>query len=168
MLNEAHSVIRLPYQSLPFPIQSQSPSSGNIAIHPKALRPGHTSIMGWFSPSRRTSSSYYRRRPRDGYIRRVVHQLKRILRDLYGYARRHPVKVFMLVVMPLVTGGALHNVLRQFGIRLPSAMFGGVAGGKGRYDDVYSSYSGRSGGEGFGGLGGGTIQSMMKVAQMFM
>ncbi|KAI9880416.1 MAG: hypothetical protein M1830_003456 [Pleopsidium flavum] len=124
--------------------------------------------MGWFSPTRRSSSSQYRRRPRDGYIRRMIHQLKRILRDLYGYARRHPVKVFMLVIMPLITGGALHNVLKQFGIRLPSAMFDGTAGGRGRYDGVYSSYSGRSGGAGAGGLSGGTIQSMMKIAQMFM
>lgn len=124
--------------------------------------------MGRFSPSRRSSSSYYRRRPRDGYIRRVVSQLKRILRDLYGYARRHPVKVFMLVIMPLITGGALHNVLRNFGIRLPSAMFGGMGSGRGRYDDVYSSYSDRRGGMGFDSLGGGTLQSVMKIAQMFM
>ena len=125
--------------------------------------------MGWFSPSRRSSSSYYRRRPRDGYIRRLIHQLKRILRDLYGYARRHPIKVFMLVVMPLVTGGALHNVLRQFGIRLPSAMFGNLDAGRDRYSDVYSSYSGRSSRTGLGGFeSGGAIQSMMRIAQMFM
>ena len=34
----------------------------------------------------------------------------------------------MLVVLPLLTGGALHRVLRQFGIRLPSSLSGG--GGK--------------------------------------
>lgn len=125
--------------------------------------------MGWFSPSRSSSSSYYRRRPRDGYIRRIVHQLKRLLRDFYGYARRHPVKVFMLVVMPLITGGALANVLRQFGLRLPSAMFGGMGAGRGRYGDVYSSYSERRAGSGFDSLGGGgALQSMMKIAQMFM
>lgn len=74
----------------------------------------------------------------------------------------------MLVVMPLVTGGALHNVLRQFGIKLPAAMFGGTSGGRGRYEDAYSSYSGSGREAGFGGLGGGTVQSMMKIAQMFM
>lgn len=99
----------------------------------------------------------------------MVSQLKRILRDLFGYARRHPVKVFMLVVMPLITGGALHNVLRSFGVRLPSAMFGAMGSGrKGHYDDVYSSYSGRRGGTGFDSLGGGVLQSAMKIAQMFM
>lgn len=99
----------------------------------------------------------------------MVSQLRRILRDLYGYARRHPVKVFMLVIMPLITGGALHKVLGSFGVRLPSAMFAGMSNGRGRYDDVYSSYSGaRRGSTGFDSLGGGALEGVMKIAQMFM
>lgn len=39
-------------------------------------------------------------------------------------------KVFMMVIMPLITGGALTKLLSQFGIRLP-AMFAGMAGGRG-------------------------------------
>lgn len=46
-------------------------------------------------------------------------QLKRLLRDLVYYAKRHPMKVFMLVIMPLVTGGALTALLARFGLRLP-------------------------------------------------
>ena len=75
----------------------------------------------------------------------------------------------MLVVMPLITGGALHNVLRGFGISLPSGMLGGMGNGRGRYDDAYSGYSGRRGATGFDSLGGGgALQSVMKMAQMFM
>ena len=75
----------------------------------------------------------------------------------------------MLVVMPLITGGALHNVLRSFGVTLPSAMFGGMGSGRGgRYDDAYSSYNDRRGGSGFDNSGGGALQTVMKVAQMFL
>ena len=53
-----------------------------------------------------------------------------MVRRLLAYARRHPVKIFMMVIMPLLTGGALTGVLKQFGIRLPGGagmkgMFGG-------------------------------------------
>ncbi|KAI4244778.1 MAG: hypothetical protein L6R42_010364, partial [Xanthoria sp. 1 TBL-2021] len=108
------------------------------------------------------SSSYYKRRPRDGYIQRMVHEIKKMLRNLISYTRRHPIKVFMLVIMPLITGGALHNILRQFGIRLPaglSSLVGGYGRGRARYD----SMNGFSGGGGDGG-----IQSAMKIAKMFM
>lgn len=46
-------------------------------------------------------------------------KLKRLIRDLVYYAKRHPLKVFMLVVMPLITGGALTALLARFGLRLP-------------------------------------------------
>ncbi|KAL8914636.1 MAG: hypothetical protein Q9171_000817 [Xanthocarpia ochracea] len=108
------------------------------------------------------SSSYYKRRPRDGYILRMVHQIKKMLRNLVSYARRHPIKVIMLVIMPLITGGALHNILRQFGIRLParlSSLVGGYGGGRAGYDSI-SSFSGE------GSEGG--IQTVMKIAKMFM
>lgn len=79
-----------------------------------------------------------------------------MLRNIYNYARRHPVKVFILVIMPLITGGALHNILRQFGIRLPvglSSVMGGYGGSRGGFD-------------GRGGEGG--LQSLMNIAKMFM
>ena len=70
----------------------------------------------------------------------------------------------MLVVMPLITGGALHNILGKFGIRLPAGIsrvmssFGG--GERGRFGE-------RRGG--FDDLGGGRgVQSLMKIAQMFV
>lgn len=38
------------------------------------------------------------------------------------YAKRHPVKVFSLVVLPLLTGGALTALLARFGLRLPPSI----------------------------------------------
>lgn len=46
--------------------------------------------------------------------------------------KRHPVKVFILVIMPLITGGALAALLRKFGVRLPGALQTLIGGGKGR------------------------------------
>lgn len=47
-----------------------------------------------------------------------------------AYARRHPVKLLMLVVMPLITGGALHGLLRQLGVKVPLGMFAGHRSGR--------------------------------------
>jgi hypothetical protein len=52
----------------------------------------------------------------------VIKHLKRLLRNLVYYAKRHPIRVFMLVIMPLVTGGALTALLARFGLRLPSGV----------------------------------------------
>lgn len=52
-------------------------------------------------------------------MNRALKKLKRLLRDLVYYAKRHPMKVFMLVVMPLITGGALTALLARFGLRMP-------------------------------------------------
>ena len=53
---------------------------------------------------------------------RAYKKLKRLLRDLMYWAKRHPVKVFMLVIMPLITGGALTALLARFGLRLPAGI----------------------------------------------
>ena len=47
--------------------------------------------------------------------------------------KKNPMKVFMLVIMPLITGGALTGLLSRFGIRLPAGldrMFGGARGSR--------------------------------------
>lgn len=41
------------------------------------------------------------------------------MRDVIHFAKRHPLKVFMLVIMPLITTGALAGLLARFGLRLP-------------------------------------------------
>ncbi|KAK4105924.1 hypothetical protein N658DRAFT_492436, partial [Parathielavia hyrcaniae] len=82
--------------------------------------PSKSSFFGGFggrhSPS---GASYYKRSPRPGFVARAVKRLKRLLRDLVYYAKRHPMKVFMLVLMPLITGGALTALLARFGLKLP-------------------------------------------------
>jgi hypothetical protein len=107
--------------------------------------------------------------------------------------KKHPMKVFMLVIMPLITGGALTGLLKQFGIRLPSGVEklfnSGYAGGGGFGGSEYGVGRGRDGGLQFertnvegplsavGGLGGlasmvgtgaGGIQGAMSLAKMFM
>ena len=69
----------------------------------------------------------------------------------------------MLVVMPLLTGGALHNVLKKLGIRLPATMSGAMRS----FGDSRGGFGERRGGLGDLG-GGGGIQSIMKIAQMFI
>ncbi|KAJ4412871.1 hypothetical protein N0V85_003648 [Neurospora sp. IMI 360204] len=75
----------------------------------------------FFAKFRRSSSSssFYKRSPRPRLIKKLLKKLKRLLRDLAYYAQRHPMKVFMLAIMPLITGGALTGLLAKLGIRLP-------------------------------------------------
>ncbi|ROW11256.1 hypothetical protein VMCG_01422 [Cytospora schulzeri] len=70
----------------------------------------------------RASTSSYRRSPRPNFLTRAYKQLKRLLRDLVYYAKRHPLKVFTLVVLPLITGGALTALLARFGLRMPPSI----------------------------------------------
>jgi hypothetical protein len=91
-----------------------------------------------------------------------MHQIKRLWRNLLRYAKENPIKLFMLVIMPLLTGGALHKVLQSMGVRLPpgiSKMMGGRDDGR----------DGRHGGGGGGGGGSGLdVGQLMNVAKMFM
>ncbi|KAI1757183.1 hypothetical protein F4782DRAFT_525945 [Xylaria castorea] len=81
---------------------------------------GNGSTRSFFSAGH--SPSYYKRSPRANFMTRTYKKLKRLLRDLVYWAKRHPVKVFMLVIMPLVTGGALTALLARFGLRLPAGI----------------------------------------------
>jgi len=103
------------------------------------------------------------------------------LRDLYYYMRRHPVKVFFLVIMPLITGGALTKILSTAGIRLPpqmERMLGSqMSRGYGQGERFYSrggarDFGGGTGlpgmsGGGFGGMGD-SVGGMMRMAKLFM
>lgn len=112
-----------------------------------------------------SSSSYYRRRPRDGYISYLIHKLQRMVRDLWSYARRHPVKAFFAIVVPLLSaGGAIGGLLKQFGIRMPFGLDGGAR-------RMGGGYYGSSGYSGFGGSGGGWMDNaggLMQIAKAFM
>ncbi|KXX74101.1 hypothetical protein MMYC01_208913 [Madurella mycetomatis] len=79
----------------------------------------NVSTRSFFSGFGGGGTSHYRRSPRPGFVARALRKLKRLLRDLVYYAKRHPFKVFMLVIMPLVTTGALTALLARLGLRLP-------------------------------------------------
>ncbi|KAF2098934.1 hypothetical protein NA57DRAFT_76168 [Rhizodiscina lignyota] len=118
--------------------------------------------------SHRSSSSYYKRSPRSGYISSLFRKFKHLLRELWYYAKRHPIKVFIFVIMPLISGGVLAGFARQFGIRLPAALAGkGAASAGGGY---YGSagYGGMSGGLSQGLAGGGALEGVMKIAKNFL
>jgi hypothetical protein len=123
-------------------------------------------------------------------VARMYSKLRRLLRDLLYYLKKHPMKVFMLVIMPLITGGALTGLLAKFGIRLPGGiekMFGAAAGGsmgggygvgrdsRGHMQFERTKVEGPLGGLGglgegigsvVGGLGG--IGGAVSLAKMFM
>lgn len=95
--------------------------------------------------------------------------------------KRHPMKVFVLVIMPLITGGALTGLLSKFGIRLPGGLdrmfggggssFGGTSVGRGRGGGLQFERSKVEGPLGaLGGLGGGmgAVGGAMNLAKMFM
>jgi hypothetical protein len=79
-------------------------------------------------------------------MQHLYKKLQHFLREIWRYAQRHPYKVFFMVIMPLVSGGVLHRLARQFGVNLPEM---GGQGARGGY-----SGSGHSGGyygsEGYG------------------
>jgi hypothetical protein len=108
----------------------------------------------------------------------IFHKLRRLFRDLIYYMKKHPIKVFMLVIMPLITGGALTGLLRQFGVRLPHGvekMFSSMAGGHGgagigRGRDGHLQFERESFEGPLGGIGGmmGGASGLMSVAKMFL
>ncbi|KAK0659329.1 hypothetical protein DIS24_g4088 [Lasiodiplodia hormozganensis] len=172
-------------------------STSTFYRYPTTHHHHRDSTMGWFGPSRSpyssgnyyskstwgrpastySSHSYYKRRPRDGYINRLLYKLKQLLRELYDYARRHPAKLFFMVIMPLLSSGALHGILRQFGISLPRALntaLGGAPMGGGYGARSYSGgYYGSSGyghdyGRGSEGLNLGSLMSLASLAKHFI
>jgi len=88
-------------------------------------------------------------------------------------------KVFMLVIMPLITGGALTGLLAKFGMRLPPGiekMFGAAGGagiGRGRDGGMQFERSKVEASGPLGGLGSmmgsvGGIGGAVSLAKMFM
>ncbi|MCJ1418047.1 hypothetical protein MMC32_004392 [Xylographa parallela] len=138
--------------------RSESPRRVFVRQHSPSA--ASSTSRGFFSRPHRAPTSSYKRSPREGYIARLVAQIRKLLRNLIEYAKNNPMKMFMLVVMPLITGGALTKVLGTMGIRLPAglASMGGALGG------------GRGGGGGIGGAmeGVGGLEGVMKIAKMFM
>ncbi|KAK3694333.1 hypothetical protein B0T22DRAFT_68169 [Podospora appendiculata] len=136
-----------------------SSASRGIFNHGNASR---SSFFSGFGGGGR-SPSYYKRSPRPNFVSRVLRQLKRLLRDLVYYAKRHPVKVFMLVLMPLITGGALTALLARFGLKLPAAVqrMMGLAGKAATGDSI--GLVGEAVRMASGGLGNGVNHSQVSI-----
>ena len=79
-------------------------------------------------------------------MQHLYKKLQHFIKEIWRYAQRHPYKVFFMVIMPLVSGGVLHKLARQFGVNLPEM---GGAGARGGY-----SGSGHTGGHSSGGYYG--------------
>jgi hypothetical protein len=102
-----------------------------------------------------------------------VHKFKHLLRELWYYLRRNPIKVFFFVIMPLISGGALAAFAKQFGVRLPSFLSGRATrefgGGGGGYYGSKGYGGAESLMEGMGGMGGsGSLSTLMGLAKAFM
>jgi hypothetical protein len=138
----------------------------------------HSSSRGFFSSTGSGGSSHYKRRPRDGYISYLVHRLQRLLRELWQYFRRHPVKAFFAVIVPLISaGGAVGGLLKAMGFRIPpgvSSVFGGSTnrGGGGYYGSRGYGGSSSAFGDVFNSSGRGGLMDnasdILKIAKMFM
>lgn len=74
--------------------------------------------------------------------------------------------MFTLVVLPLITGGALTKLLGSVGLRLPAGL-AALAGGMGR-GGAAGGMMGEALGGIAGGLGGGGVQTALGIAKMFM
>lgn len=122
-----------------------------------------SSFFGGFGGASRgygSGSSHYKRSPRQGYIGYLFHKLQRMLRELWYYARRHPMKAFFAVIVPLLSaGGAIGGLMKQFGVRNPMASMSSRGGG-GYYGS--SGYGGDKGGGLMDNLG-----SVMQIAKAF-
>jgi hypothetical protein len=95
----------------------------------------------------------------------MIRAIKKLFRDIYRYARKHPVKVFFLVILPLLTSGVLVKLLAMVGLRLPHGVASALGGAGG-------AARGLGGMEGLGGAGGGkglseSVSGLVSLAKMF-
>ncbi|OJD13804.1 hypothetical protein AJ78_05786 [Emergomyces pasteurianus Ep9510] len=139
-----------------------SPSLFNLGGH--ANRSTASSLFSIGS----AASSSRRAKPRSGFIARTVLKIRRLFRHIMRYARSHPLKVFFMVVMPLITGGVLQKLLGVVGIRLPPSLGGKHgAGFKGGHGGGGLSGILAGGGGGGGGLGE-SVGGLVSLAKMFV
>ncbi|KAG9511994.1 hypothetical protein KCU93_g10424, partial [Aureobasidium melanogenum] len=63
--------------------RSTTSRSHHKSSHTRPTFPRAPSSTASFFSRNGGSSSYYKRRPRDGYIQSLLHKLKRLIRDLW-------------------------------------------------------------------------------------
>ncbi|EDU45416.1 hypothetical protein L13192_03329 [Pyrenophora tritici-repentis] len=116
-----------------------------------SYRPGYASSSYSSSSRHHSSTSRYKRSPRDSYMQHLYKKLQHFLREIWRYAQRHPYKVFFMVIMPLVSGGVLHKLARQFGVNLPQTGGGGHQTARGGYSgSSHNNGGGYYGSQGYG------------------
>lgn len=71
------------------------------------------------------------------------------------YAGKHPIKVFFMVIVPLISGGILQKLLGVLGVRLPRAL-------------QFGKGSARGFGDGDGKGIGESLSGVMSLAKMFL
>jgi len=147
------------------PSNNRSSSSGFFANNNRSSSSFFGGFGGGSSRGFGSGSSYYKRSPRQGYISYLLHKLQRMVRELWYYARRHPMKAFFAVIVPLLSaGGAISGLLKSFGVSMPAMDSRSSRSGGGYYGS--SGYGGDRGGGGGGlmdNLGG-----VMQIAKAFM
>ncbi|MCJ1276850.1 hypothetical protein MMC21_004657 [Puttea exsequens] len=141
------------------PPRRSSSYSQSHSHRPSSPHRSTSNSKSYYATTSSSSRGHQRAAPRSGYINRLVRQIRHYLRRLYNYARNNPVKL-LLLVLPLLTGGALAGVLAKFGVRLPRGLEGMLGGRRGG--------SGIGGMGGMGGMGGGGVEGLLKVAKMFV
>ncbi|RMD44260.1 hypothetical protein DV735_g825, partial [Chaetothyriales sp. CBS 134920] len=156
----------------PSPARRRSYSSRNGSYNQPSYSTSASSIYGAgggnndkvYSSSRSNGRGYSSRpRPRAGFVARI----RKFLREVFDYLRRHPVKVFFLVIMPLVTSGALHKLFARIGIHLPRSLGNLVQGFGGAHPGRFFARGGardREAGTALPGMDGGLGEALGTVA----
>ncbi|KAI4944673.1 hypothetical protein J4E91_008678 [Alternaria rosae] len=139
------------------PFSTGSPSRRSSS----GYRPGYASSSYSASSRHHSSTSRYKRSPRDSYMQHLYKKMQHFLREIWRYAQRHPYKVFFMVIMPLVSGGVLHKLARQFGVNLPEMGGSGARGGYSGSGHTSSNnhYSGGGASSGYYGSQGYGMES---------
>lgn len=152
--------------------RQHSPSRKGDYLSTHHARHSAPSIFGFGAGGGRSSPSVFssfsgssrRARPRDGFVQRMVRSIKKLLRDIYRWARKHPIKVFLLVIVPLLTSGVLPKLLAMVGLRLPHGVASALGGGPG--PGARAMGGGGGGGMQSGGISE-SVNSLVSIAKMF-
>lgn len=89
----------------------------------------------------------------------MIRSIKRLFRDIYRYARHHPMKVFMLVILPLLTSGVLVKLLAMVGVRLPHGIMTALGGSAPGARGGFGKFEGKGLSE--------SVNGLMSLAKMF-
>ncbi|KAF2141819.1 uncharacterized protein K452DRAFT_34129 [Aplosporella prunicola CBS 121167] len=142
------------------PSSSSRPSSWHY--------PSHSRPSSGHSTPRSYHSSYYKRSPRPSYIQQLLRKLKQLLRELYEYARRHPLKLAMSVIVPLLSTGVFAEAAHRFGLSLPAVVMSALGGPPAGASRVRGG-GGYYGSRGYGSDGGEglDLKSFLSLVRMF-